>query len=124
MNLFISGTLGEKAAVEERIFSPEEEEEKYLEFYASFLADIRFQNAEKGSGLERMNEILPWYLHDAMIHFAAPHGLEQSGGAAWGTRDVCQGPMELFLSTGHLSLTEWTLPQSQKALCRTQTSHQ
>lgn len=109
MTLFISGTLGEKAAVEERIFSSEEEEEKYLEFYASFLADIRFQNGEKGSGLERMNEILPWYLHDAMIHFAAPHGLEQSGGAAWGTRDVCQGPMELFLSTGHLSLARETL---------------
>jgi hypothetical protein len=33
-----------------------------------------------------------------MVHFAVPHGLEQPGGAAWGTRDVCQGPLEYFLT--------------------------
>jgi cellobiose phosphorylase len=30
-----------------------------------------------------------------------PHGLEQSSGAAWVTRDVCQGPLELLLSLEH-----------------------
>ena len=30
-----------------------------------------------------------------------PHGLEQYSGGAWGTRDVCQGPIELFLALGH-----------------------
>lgn len=109
MSLFISGALGEKAPAEERIFSLEEEEKKYLDFYGSFLADIRFGNEKENRRLDQMNEMLPWFLHDAMIHFAAPHGLEQSGGAAWGTRDVCQGPMELFLSTGHLELARETL---------------
>ena len=36
-----------------------------------------------------------------MIHLTVPHGLEQSGGAAWGTRDVCQGPVELLLALEH-----------------------
>ena len=36
-----------------------------------------------------------------MVHLTVPHGLEQYTGAAWGTRDVCQGPMELFLTLEH-----------------------
>ena len=36
-----------------------------------------------------------------MVHLRAPHGLEQYTGAAWGTRDVCQGPVELLLSLEH-----------------------
>ncbi|MGQ9699364.1 MAG: GH36-type glycosyl hydrolase domain-containing protein, partial [Armatimonadota bacterium] len=47
----------------------------------------------------RLSDILPWFAHDAWIHFTAPHGLEQYGGAAWGTRDVCQGPVEWLLAT-------------------------
>ena len=46
-----------------------------------------------------LNETAWWYTHNAMIHFRMPHGLEQPGGAAWGTRDICQGPMEYFLAT-------------------------
>ncbi len=30
-----------------------------------------------------------------------PHGLEQYSGAAWGTRDVCQGPVEFLLALEH-----------------------
>jgi len=30
-----------------------------------------------------------------------PHGLEQYTGAAWGTRDVCQGPIEFLLAYEH-----------------------
>ena len=44
-----------------------------------------------------MGEILPWFRHDAWIHLASPHGLEQYGGGAWGVRDVCQGPVEWLL---------------------------
>ena len=50
---------------------------------------------------EKTNLILPWFASGALIHYLVPHGLEQSGGAAWGTRDVSQGPYELFSSTGH-----------------------
>lgn len=47
---------------------------------------------------QAMGHIIPWYVHDALVHYASPHGLEQYNGAAWGTRDVLQGPFELFLT--------------------------
>jgi CRISPR-associated protein Csx3 len=50
----------------------------------------------------RIDEILPWFTHNAGIHFSAPHGLEQYGGAAWGVRDVCQGSVEWLLAA-----SEW-----------------
>jgi len=43
----------------------------------------------------------PWLVHDAMVHLTVPHGLEQYTGGAWGTRDVCQGPLELLLTLEH-----------------------
>ncbi|HEY8990120.1 MAG TPA: hypothetical protein VIM39_13930, partial [Candidatus Limnocylindrales bacterium] len=52
--------------------------------------------------LARLNDVLRWYLHDALIHYTTPHGLEQYSGAAWGLRDVCQGPVELLVATGNL----------------------
>ncbi len=45
-----------------------------------------------------IQEILPWFGMNAITHFLTPHGLEQFGGAAWGTRDVAQGPLDLLLS--------------------------
>jgi len=61
--------------------------------------DLRL-GKHKDPGVERINEILPWFHHNAAIHFSAPHGLEQTGGAAWGVRDVCQGSVEWVLTTG------------------------
>lgn len=57
----------------------------------------------------RLDEILPWFSHDAWIHFSAPHGLEQSGGGAWGVRDVCQGSMEWLLATGRFDAARGVL---------------
>ena len=48
-----------------------------------------------------LDTIFPWLAHNAMMHLTVPHGLEQYTGAAWGTRDVCQGPVEFFLSLEH-----------------------
>jgi len=45
-----------------------------------------------------IREILPWYGMNALTHFLTPYGLEQFSGAAWGTRDVSQGPVDLLLS--------------------------
>lgn len=45
-----------------------------------------------------IREILPWYGMNALTHFLTPYGLEQFGGAAWGTRDVSQGPIDLLLN--------------------------
>jgi 1,2-beta-oligoglucan phosphorylase len=45
-----------------------------------------------------ISEIFPWYGLNALTHYLTPYGLEQFGGAAWGTRDVSQGPIDLLLS--------------------------
>jgi cellobiose phosphorylase len=50
--------------------------------------------------ISAIQEILPWYGMNALTHFLTPYGLEQFGGAAWGTRDVSQGPVELLLTLG------------------------
>ncbi|MRR18695.1 hypothetical protein EG827_00740, partial [bacterium] len=44
-----------------------------------------------------IREILPWYGMNALTHYLTPYGLEQYSGAAWGTRDVSQGPVEMLL---------------------------
>ena len=49
---------------------------------------------------ERLAEILPWFVHNALIHYLTPRGLEQYSGGGWGTRDVTQGPVELLLGLG------------------------
>jgi cellobiose phosphorylase len=66
--------------------------------------------------LERLNDLLPWYWHDAVIHCSSPHGLEQYSGAAWGLRDVCQGPVEVLLATSN--------PEPVRGILRTVYEHQ
>jgi cellobiose phosphorylase len=55
---------------------------------------------EAADGIQRTQELVPWLAHNAMIHYLAPRGLEQYSGGGWGTRDVCQGPVELLLALG------------------------
>ncbi|HET6521681.1 MAG TPA: hypothetical protein VFG47_17950, partial [Geminicoccaceae bacterium] len=55
----------------------------------------------RGADVAALDTIFPWLAHDAMVHLTVPHGLEQYTGAAWGTRDVCQGPVEFLLSLEH-----------------------
>jgi cellobiose phosphorylase len=43
-------------------------------------------------------EMLPWLLCDAQVHHLAPRGLEQYSGGGWGTRDACQGPLEMLIA--------------------------
>ncbi|MEZ8272328.1 cellobiose phosphorylase [Vibrio splendidus] len=57
---------------------------------------LHFENDEINS--QRLNETVHWFTHNALVHYSTPHGLEQYSGAAWGTRDVSQGPFELFMS--------------------------
>jgi CRISPR-associated protein Csx3 len=47
-----------------------------------------------------LSAALPWFQHNALVHYLAPRGLEQYSGGGWGTRDVCQGPVELLLAQG------------------------
>ncbi len=60
--------------------------------------------ADMKEKVEILNATAWWYTHNAFIHFLMPHGLEQPSGAAWGTRDVCQGPMEYLFSCGNFTL--------------------
>ncbi|MEE1618596.1 GH36-type glycosyl hydrolase domain-containing protein [Brachybacterium sp. J153] len=46
-----------------------------------------------------VGETLAWLAQNASVHFRSPRGLEQYTGGAWGTRDVCQGPVGLLLAT-------------------------
>ncbi|MEI7983875.1 MAG: hypothetical protein WCI71_19675, partial [Bacteroidota bacterium] len=57
-------------------------------------------NLSLKGGLEdtdAIQEILPWFSMNALTHFLTPYGLEQFSGAAWGTRDIAQGPLDLLL---------------------------
>ncbi len=48
----------------------------------------------------RFQLIFPWFIQNGLIHYLAPRGLEQFTGGGWGTRDICQGPVEMLLALG------------------------
>jgi 1,2-beta-oligoglucan phosphorylase len=74
--------------------------EKYREFFASTMNGFNLtQNGATTEELDKVNALAWWYTHNMLVHYSVPHGLEQYGGAAWGTRDVCQGPTEYFIAT-------------------------
>jgi cellobiose phosphorylase len=50
--------------------------------------------------LEGLAELAPWLAQNAWVHYLSPRGLEQYSGGGWGTRDVCQGPVEMLLALG------------------------
>lgn len=50
--------------------------------------------------MQAVTQIIPWLVNNALVHYLSPRGLEQYSGGGWGTRDVCQGPLELLLSLG------------------------
>ncbi len=76
-----------------------ESKEIYRNYLSSLMND--FQLSKKNDTtleITRLNITSFWYTHNMLVHYLVPHGLEQYGGAAWGTRDVCQGPAEFFLA--------------------------
>jgi cellobiose phosphorylase len=65
--------------------------------------------------LARLAEIAPWYTHNALVHYLSPRGLEQYSGGGWGTRDVCQGPIEMLLALGRVKPIRDVLIQIMRA---------
>ncbi|WP_310832992.1 GH36-type glycosyl hydrolase domain-containing protein [Paenibacillus pedocola] len=82
------------------IASFETEKAEYREFFAGVMNGFKLTKESGADGeLFKVNALAWWYTHNMLVHYSVPHGLEQYGGAAWGTRDVCQGPVEYFLAT-------------------------
>ncbi len=69
-------------------------------FWSRVTGDLSFGESNDPH-LAAIRTTLPWFAHNAIIHLTVPHGLEQYTGAAWGVRDVCQGPVEFLLSLRH-----------------------
>ncbi|MFC6037877.1 GH36-type glycosyl hydrolase domain-containing protein [Paenisporosarcina macmurdoensis] len=75
------------------------EKSRYQTYYKGVMNGFALSLPENQESVEKVNAIAWWYTHNMLVHYSVPHGLEQYGGAAWGTRDVCQGPTEYFLAT-------------------------
>lgn len=76
-----------------------EEKEKYHVFFKALSNHFELETNQKFDNLvEKLNLTVWWYTHNMLVHYLIPHGLEQFGGAAWGTRDVSQGPTEYFMA--------------------------
>jgi CRISPR-associated protein Csx3 len=74
-----------------------------LPFWEGITGSVRLRapaDSPLAAEVSRLNSVLPWFAHDALIHYLSPRGLEQSTGGAWGTRDVCQGPVGLLIALG------------------------
>lgn len=98
-NIVIQGLLDEKE-IPVAAGEAQTEIEKYREFFAETLNSFKLaQNGAATEELNKINALAWWYTHNMLVHYSVPHGLEQYGGAAWGTRDVCQGPTEYFIAT-------------------------
>jgi 1,2-beta-oligoglucan phosphorylase len=70
-------------------------------FWGNLTRGVRVTSANSSTDALAVDSVFPWLAHDGMIHLTAPHGLEQYTGGAWGTRDVCQGSIELLLTLEH-----------------------
>jgi cellobiose phosphorylase len=72
------------------------------DFWPATAGAVTLQPPDTAAGREqgRIGTALPWFTHDAVVHYLSPRGLEQYSGGAWGTRDVSQGPVGLLLALG------------------------
>jgi cellobiose phosphorylase len=70
-------------------------------FWTDIASGVRLHPPESSPLAGRaatFGEILPWFIQNVLIHYLAPRGLEQYTGGGWGTRDICQGPVEMLLA--------------------------
>lgn len=109
-SVILSGSLDDTDAAMGTPLSFQKAKKSCLTYYNQFLCGFSLEifspsaDGKLCEEVQKLNIMSRWYAQNALVHFAVPHGLEQPGGAAWGTRDVCQGPMELFFATQKWSL--------------------
>lgn len=107
--MIIQGRLEESDAAAREPYCFDCEAKKFIDFYSRLNNGFHLESDSHQNECDKLNETAWWYSHNAMVHFAVPHGLEQPGGAAWGTRDVCQGPMEFFMMTQNYKMARVVL---------------
>lgn len=84
------------AKIEPLITEYAKEDQCYETFIDNLLNNFQLEHPQ--AEVASMNTLTRWYAHNMLVHYLSPHGLEQYGGAAWGTRDVSQGPTEFFFA--------------------------
>ncbi|RNA67683.1 GH36-type glycosyl hydrolase domain-containing protein [Alteribacter keqinensis] len=96
--LTIAGSLtGEFDFGSDKVF--QQEKESYRQYAKELMNGFKLEHhGGMAEDVEKLNTLAWWYTHNMLVHYAVPHGLEQYTAAAWGTRDVCQGPAEYFLA--------------------------
>ncbi|MCI3027968.1 cellobiose phosphorylase [Desemzia sp. C1] len=96
--LVMQGSL-EGDSYQEHETTLEKEQATFHAFFKQVTNGFHLSNPNSSSLLlEKLNVTVWWYTHNMFVHYLVPHGLEQYGGAAWGTRDVSQGPAEYFMA--------------------------
>lgn len=103
-SFIIGGSFEGEFSNENYNFHFDFERNRFNKFYEDLLNGFEVYSENFNYELEKLNEIIYFYAHNAMIHFLSPHGLEQSGGAAWGTRDISQGAIEFFTATNNYKI--------------------
>src|SRR5665213_367308 len=102
-DLVPAADLAKQDLVEQDLGARERLGKAPLQFWDGVSSSVRL-TPPAGSPLARevsqLNTVLPWFAHDALVHYLSPRGLEQSTGGGWGTRDVCQGPVGLLIALG------------------------
>ena len=79
-----------------------------VEQYNNYMRELgnNFKVKSSKQNITKFNHLYLWYIHNSLIHFSSPKGLEQYVGAAWGTRDVLQGSIELFKTLGRFDINK------------------
>lgn len=112
---FTGNIIDSKKAVEltrkyeKNIYTYEDMLSDSNEFWSNLSNKSKIIFEDKNEDIDKLNDIIPWYSYSAMVHFTIPHGLEQYSGAAWGVRDVCQGPVEYLYATKNYKYIKQTL---------------
>nr|WP_144925852.1 amylo-alpha-1,6-glucosidase [Paenibacillus bovis] len=84
--------------------------ERYREFFRETMNGFELTLGESTPDeVKKFNTTAWWYTHNMLVHYSVPHGLEQYSGAAWGTRDVMQGPVEYFTATQKMDVVKTIL---------------
>ncbi|MGL6260953.1 GH36-type glycosyl hydrolase domain-containing protein [Vibrio sp. WXL210] len=97
-SIAISGALTTDALEAPQMLEFDVEAEKYQAAQHALINNFHIEIENDGYNAQKLNDTMQWFTHNALVHYSTPHGLEQYSGAAWGTRDVSQGPFEFFMS--------------------------